>query len=67
MSSRRNKPCYCGSGKKFKKCCMPRLYKEKYENFVSEITQKEIDKEAIYYSKKYKKIKNEEIKRNKTA
>ena len=25
----RNKPCLCGSGKKFKKCCLPKYYKIK--------------------------------------
>lgn len=25
----RNDPCWCGSGKKFKKCCWPRMQGEK--------------------------------------
>jgi hypothetical protein len=24
MSHGRNEPCYCGSGKKYKKCCLPK-------------------------------------------
>jgi len=26
----RNSPCPCGSGKKYKKCCLPKIWKEKY-------------------------------------
>jgi uncharacterized protein YecA (UPF0149 family) len=26
----RNKPCPCGSGVKFKKCCLPRIQKERH-------------------------------------
>lgn len=29
MSSNRNKKCICGSGKKFKKCCQPKIPKAK--------------------------------------
>lgn len=30
----RNDPCSCGSGKKFKKCCLPKLYYDSYENIL---------------------------------
>jgi len=28
----RNSPCYCGSGRKFKKCCMKAVEKSEYES-----------------------------------
>lgn len=28
----RNKECSCGSGKKYKKCCLPRINSKKAEN-----------------------------------
>lgn len=53
--------------KKFKKCCMPKILAEKYKNFTSLLAQKEFEKESIYYYKKYRKMRNEKIQRDKTA
>ena len=51
----RNDPCPCGSGKKYKKCCLPKInrYKEKYaENSKISFGKDNILKETKYIIKR---------------
>jgi len=50
----RNDPCPCGSGKKYKKCCMNEINAKLYKE--SSLARKELDKEAKYYRKLYERI-----------
>lgn len=44
----RNDPCFCGSGKKYKKCCLPKLEKspEPSQESSSEDTKRDADLES---------------------
>lgn len=48
----RNDPCYCGSGKKFKKCCFLKI-----KPSVTQLAKREQAKEDRYYLKKYEELK----------
>ncbi|MHA1275390.1 MAG: SEC-C metal-binding domain-containing protein [Promethearchaeota archaeon] len=50
----RNDSCPCGSGRKYKKCCLPKVNAKLYRE--SPIAKKEREKEAKYYNKLYKKL-----------
>lgn len=52
----RNRPCYCGSGKKYKYCCMGRRYIVDTKQADSSIVAKEEQKKAKYYKKRYRKM-----------
>ena len=58
---RRNDKCTCGSGKKFKKCCLPNFIQKKADNLKSPEYKKSEIKITKYYNKKYKELKNEKI------
>lgn len=50
----RNDPCFCGSGKKFKACCMnssvaSRLVQSQYDELVREFTEKKIPYEQLEF------------------
>jgi len=45
----RNKPCICGSGIKYKYCCMPNQPK----NIETQLSKKLTDKEVRYWKKRY--------------
>jgi len=38
---RRNEPCSCGSGKKFKKCCLPWAREERQRKMIAQRRQRE--------------------------
>lgn len=46
----RNMPCVCGSGSKYKHCCMPNIAKTTETQLAKKLTEKDIK----YYQKKYK-------------
>ena len=59
MKLGRNDMCYCGSGKKFKKCCMAKLnnsellFKENFDKIHINIDKKEQVKSVFYDTYKY--------------
>ena len=54
----RNKPCKCGSGIKFKHCCLQDHY-EQQAGLVTKLAKKVQEKTVKYFQKRYKKITNE--------
>ena len=55
LNKYRNKPCQCGSGIKFKYCCLQDHYKQQ-ARLVTNLTKKVQEKTAKYFQKRYKKI-----------
>ena len=55
LNQHRNKPCPCGSGVKFKHCCLPNHYKEQ-AGLITGLAKKIHEKTAKYWRKRYKKI-----------
>lgn len=53
----RNDSCFCGSGKRFKKCCLLKIKPP-----VTQLAQKEREKEFKYYNKRYKCETGKELK-----
>jgi len=51
----RNKPCQCGSGMKFKHCCLQDHY-EQQTGLVTWLAKKIQDKTAKYWRKRYKTV-----------
>lgn len=49
----RNRPCPCGSGRKYKYCCLPRVLAK----FTSKIALAAQKKEAAYIQKQYERAK----------
>jgi hypothetical protein len=43
----RNDPCWCGSGKKFKKCCLPEYEKLQNEKYGEKMIRKSNDKDVV--------------------
>jgi hypothetical protein len=60
----RNSLCPCGSGKKYKNCCLLQVRALKASGSVSTITKKDIIKSGKYLKKKFDKIR-EEIEKDK--
>lgn len=60
MKISRNSPCPCGSGKKYKKCC---LLKSKEEREKAEVTAELIDRfiDKVYEMTQTEKVKNEKL------
>jgi len=64
----RNDPCFCGSGKKYKKCCLNNtvtkfgdLSKMDFPNFCKEITKKIEEKEKVNATIFFKKFNNSDL------
>lgn len=51
----RNKPCQCGSGIKFKFCCLP-THQKAQTGLVTNLAKKVQEKTAKYWRKRYKEI-----------
>ena len=51
----RNKPCQCGSGKKFKHCCLQNHYKAQ-AGLITNLAKKIHEKTAKYWRKRYKAV-----------
>jgi hypothetical protein len=56
----RNYRCPCGSGLKFKNCCLPKILEDyTKEQGDSVFVKQEKKKEGKYWKKRYERIKNE--------
>ena len=55
----RNKPCQCGSGMKFKFCCLQGRY-EAQARLVTRLAKKIQEKTAKYFQKRYKRVTNDQ-------
>lgn len=51
----RNKPCQCGSGMKFKHCCLQDYY-DTQAGLVARLSKKVQEKTAKYWRKRYKGV-----------
>ena len=55
LNKHRNRPCQCGSGIKFKYCCLPR-HREAQARLVTPLQKQEKAKEQRYYKKVYDEV-----------
>lgn len=57
LNQYRNKPCQCGSGMKFKFCCLQDHYKQQ-AGLVTNLAKKVQEKTTKYFNKQYKAVSN---------
>ncbi len=55
----RNKSCQCGSGIKFKHCCLP-AHQQAQVRLTTGLAKKIQEKAARYWDKRYKKVTNDQ-------
>lgn len=60
LNRNRNKPCQCGSGMKFKFCCLQDHYTAQ-AGLVTSLAKKVQEKTAKYFQKRYKVMSNKPL------